>query len=81
MTTIHLSARNGASGGRPPQAPGGGEHRVVRGSSYKHGSISALRSAYRDYSSARVRTLGFVSVGMPTRSLRKNDILGEEGDF
>ena len=42
-----------------PTGPGEGQHRVVRGSSYKHGSISALRSAYRDYSNARREDLGF----------------------
>jgi DNA-binding SARP family transcriptional activator len=31
----------------------------VRGSSYKHGSISALRAAYRDYSNVQREDLGF----------------------
>jgi formylglycine-generating enzyme required for sulfatase activity len=42
-----------------PAGPGDGQHRVVRGSSYRHGSLSALRSAYRDYSSAPREDLGF----------------------
>ena len=42
-----------------PTGPGEGEHRITRGSSYKHGSISVLRSAYRDYSNAPREDLGF----------------------
>jgi len=42
-----------------PTGPGEGRHRVVRGSSYKDGSISVLRSAYRDYSDAPREDLGF----------------------
>jgi formylglycine-generating enzyme required for sulfatase activity len=33
-----------------PMGPQQGKHHVVRGSSWRHASISALRSAYRDYS-------------------------------
>jgi formylglycine-generating enzyme required for sulfatase activity len=42
-----------------PMGPKQGTHRVVRGSSWKHSSISALRLAYRDYSNGRRPDVGF----------------------
>lgn len=42
-----------------PAGPPEGKHRVVRGSSWKHAGISALRVAYRDYSSGSREDLGF----------------------
>ncbi|MGB0721910.1 MAG: SUMF1/EgtB/PvdO family nonheme iron enzyme [Gammaproteobacteria bacterium] len=42
-----------------PMGPPTGEHRVVRDSSWRHGSISELRLAYRDYSKAPRADLGF----------------------
>ncbi len=42
-----------------PSGPLQGKHRVVKGSSWKHASIGALRGSYRDYSNAKRPDLGF----------------------
>ena len=42
-----------------PSGPLQGKHRVVKGSSWKHASISALRGSYRDYSNGKRSDLGF----------------------
>lgn len=42
-----------------PMGPATGQHHVVRGSSWRHGSISELRFSYRDYSSKARSDLGF----------------------
>jgi formylglycine-generating enzyme required for sulfatase activity len=42
-----------------PLGPKDGKHRVVKGSSWKDSSITALRLAYRDYSSDRLPDVGF----------------------
>ncbi|HEY5790472.1 MAG TPA: SUMF1/EgtB/PvdO family nonheme iron enzyme, partial [Gammaproteobacteria bacterium] len=42
-----------------PRGPAGGEHRVVRGSSWRHGSVTELRLSYRDYSRGPRDDLGF----------------------
>ena len=42
-----------------PTGPAVGRHHVVRGSSWRHGSISELRLSYRDYSEETRNDLGF----------------------
>jgi formylglycine-generating enzyme required for sulfatase activity len=42
-----------------PMGPASGGHHVVRGSSWRHASQSALRLSYRDYSAAPRDDLGF----------------------
>ncbi len=42
-----------------PVGPVEGKHHVIRGSSWKHGSISTLRLAYRGYSADRREDVGF----------------------
>ena len=42
-----------------PTGPPDGNHRVVRGSSWQHASISLLRNAFRDYGNTRRDDVGF----------------------
>ena len=42
-----------------PLGPESGEHHVVRGSSWRHGTIATLRLSYRDYSRSPRQDLGF----------------------
>ncbi len=42
-----------------PSGPPQGKHHLIKGSSWKHASISELRLAYRDYSSTKRNDLGF----------------------
>ena len=42
-----------------PSGPAAGQHRVIRGSSWKHASIRNLRAAYRDYQDETRVDLGF----------------------
>ena len=42
-----------------PTGPSQGNHHTVRGSSWKHASMSKLRLAYRDYSNSKRPDLGF----------------------
>ena len=44
---------------KDPIGPPSGEHHVVRGSSWRHGSITELRLSYRDYSRTQRSDLGF----------------------
>lgn len=42
-----------------PTGPQNGKHHVIRGSSWKHGSISTLRLAYRSYGDDKREDVGF----------------------
>ncbi len=44
---------------RDPMGPARGRHHVVRGSSWRHGTITELRLSYRDYADKPRDDLGF----------------------
>ena len=44
---------------KDPAGPGKGKHHVIRGSSWKNGSISTLRLAYRSYDDDKREDVGF----------------------
>jgi formylglycine-generating enzyme required for sulfatase activity len=44
---------------RDPVGPKQGTHHVIKGASWKHASISALRLSYRDYGNAKRADVGF----------------------
>jgi len=54
---IYNSARKGTL--RDPVGPSKGKYHVIRGSSWRHGSITELRLTYRDYSKKPRNDLGF----------------------
>lgn len=55
--TIYPSGRNGVE--RDPQGPPDGRFHVIRGSSWMHGSVTQLRSSFRDYGDKERPDVGF----------------------
>jgi len=49
----------GEQSGDNPMGPARGEHHVIRGSSWRHGTVSELRLSYRDYGKDGRDDLGF----------------------
>jgi len=55
----HYEALAGAASATDPLGPDIGEFHVIRGSSWRHGSITELRLAFRDYGKEARADLGF----------------------
>ncbi len=58
MSCIH-SAALPAEGRTDPTGAGSGEFHVIRGASWRHGSVTELRLAFRDYGKEARADLGF----------------------